>query len=272
MDASTEEAMATRGMWVERDEHSRRRGQGVRLWRIAILASGLILLAAAALWNQHRLVGSQQGEIQRLQEYIRHLEERLAILTEIRSHRPTLSHQETTTLARAVQQEARRYAFDWQVLLAIIQVESGFNPRAKSSRGAVGLMQVRPVAFREVATALGWADRDPGELEDLRVNVRVGSHYLFTMVRRFGDLKKAVQAYYLGPSRVTNPTERWERLGHQYLEAVRLGNSEPCCRTQVLCPAPIHRRNADGTANHPRRGGQSSQSGVHRGAPEGPGL
>lgn len=121
--------------------------------------------------------------------------------------------------------------------------------------GAVGLMQVMPATFDEVATKLGWTVRDPEELEHLRVNIRVGTHYLFSMVRRFGDLKKAVQAYYLGPSRVRNPTESWERLGHQYLEAVRLSHSEPCRSTQGLCPAPIRRRGADGTANHPRRGG-----------------
>jgi len=223
-------------------------------WGVAILAFGCILLMAWAMWDQSRLISSQRGEIQRLQEYIQYLEERLGILDQIRFHRPTLPHQETTALAHAVQQEARRYDLDWRLLLAIIRVESGFDPRARSPRGAIGLMQVRPPAFRQVATALGWVERDPGELEDIRVNVRVGSHYLFTMVRRFGDLKKAVQAYYLGPSRVRNPTERWERLGHQYLEAVRLSYSGPRRRTQVLCLAAIQTRNADGTASHPRCG------------------
>jgi len=212
--------VTSRGMWLAMDGPFRLRGRVVRLWRIALLALSLILLVAAAMWNQNQLLGSQEGEIQRLQEYIRHLEERLGILTEIRSHRPSLPREEATALAHAVQQEARRYDLDWRLLLAIIRVESGFNPRARSPRGAIGLMQVRPATFKEVATEVGWADRDPDELEDLRVNVRVGSHYLFTLVRRFGDLERAVQAYYLGPSRIRTPSEKWERLGRRYLEAV----------------------------------------------------
>lgn len=241
-------------------------------WGVAILAFGSILLMAWAMWDQSRLISSQRGEIQRFQEYIRHLEERLGILDQIRPHRPTLSDEEATALAHAVQEEARRYDLDWRLLLAIIRVESRFDPRARSPRGAVGLMQVRPAAFKEVARELGWTDVDPEVLGDLRVNVRVGSHYLFSLRRRFGDLERAVQAYYLGPSRISNLSDLWERLGQQYLEAIRLSHSGPCRRTQVLCPAPMQRRNADGAAKHPRRGGQSSQSGVHRGGPEGPGL
>ncbi len=219
--------MTARGMWLDLAGPFRVRGKVVRLRRIALLALGLILLVAAAMWNQNQLIGSQKGEIQRLQEYIRHLEERLGILTEIRSHRPSLPREVATALAHAVQQEARRYDLDWRLLVAIIRVESGFNPRARSPRGALGLMQVMPATFKEVATEVGWADRDPDELEDLRVNVRVGAHYLFTLVRRFGDLETAVAAYYLGPSRIRTPSEKWERLGQRYLEAVRIRQSSP---------------------------------------------
>ncbi|MEK7424537.1 MAG: transglycosylase SLT domain-containing protein, partial [Actinomycetota bacterium] len=81
-------------------------------------------------------------------------------------------------------------------------------------------MQVMPAAFEDVATELGWTDRDPAELEDIRVNVRVGAHYLFTLLRRFGDLKTAVQAYYLGPFRISNLSDEGEQLGPQYAEAV----------------------------------------------------
>ena len=86
-------------------------------------------------------------------------------------------------------------------------------------------MQVMSLAVEEVAKELGWEAPDPEELENLRVNVRVGAHYLFTLVRRFGNLEKAVQAYYLGPSRVSKLSDEWERLGRQYLEAIRLSQS-----------------------------------------------
>ncbi|MBI5380090.1 MAG: lytic transglycosylase domain-containing protein [Nitrospirae bacterium] len=214
--------MATRRAWAEIDGPLQLR---VRLATVAILAFGLIFFMAWVLWDQERLIASQQGEIKRFQEYVQHLEERLGILNQIRSYRSTLPDEEATALAHAVQQEARRYDLDWRLLLAIIRVESGFDPRARSPRGAVGLMQVMPPTFEEVAAELGWADWSPEELEDLRVNVRVGAHYLSSLVRRFGDLEKAVQAYYLGPSRITNPSDEWERLGRRYLEAVRISQS-----------------------------------------------
>lgn len=216
--------MATRGIWVNLNGPPRPR---VKLTTVASLGFGLILLIAWAMLDQNRLIANQQSELKRLQESIRYLEERLGILNQIRSHRPTLSHEEATAMAHAVQQEAWRYDLDWQLLFGIIRMESGFDPLARSPRGAVGLMQVMPVAFEEVATELGWADRDPEALEDIRLNIRVGAHYLFTQVRRFGDLEKAVQAYYLGPSRITNPSDERVRLGRQYVEAVRLRQGSP---------------------------------------------
>lgn len=216
------EPAATRGMWVEIDGPFRLK---VKLATVAIFAFGLILFITWITWDQNRLIASQQGEIRQLQEYIRHLEERLGILNEIQSHRPSLLHEEATVLARAVQEEAWRYDLDWRLLLAIIRVESGFDPRARSPRGAIGLMQVMPAAFQDVASELGWNAPDPIDLEDLQVNVRVGTHYLFSLLRRFGDLEKAVRAYYLGPSRITNASDEWERRGRQYLEAVTISQS-----------------------------------------------
>jgi len=185
--------------------------------------------------DQNRLITSQLDEIRRLQQYVRQLEElqqyvrqleeRLGIVNQIRSHRPGLPREEATAIAHAVQMEARRYDLDWRLLLAIIRVESGFDPRARSPRGAVGLMQVMPVAYADVARELGWTNTDQEELEDFRVNLRVGAHYFFTLVRRFGDMEKAVQAYYLGPSRISEPSDEWARRGRQYLEAVRLSRS-----------------------------------------------
>jgi soluble lytic murein transglycosylase-like protein len=212
--------MAPGGLWLELEGP---RQVLVRLATLALLAVGLILVMGWAIWDQNRLIATQQSEIQRLREHVRHLEERLGILDHIRSHRPSLPHQVTTALAHALQQEAQRYDLDWRLLLGIMRVESGFDPRARSPRGAVGLMQVMPVAFKEVAMELGWGRRNPKELEDPRVNIRVGAHYLSSLVRRFGDLEEAVQAYYLGPSRIGNPSDGWRPLGRQYLQAVLRG-------------------------------------------------
>jgi soluble lytic murein transglycosylase len=211
-------------VWVEIDGPFRLK---VKLVTVAFAAFGLFLFMTWVMWDQNRLIASQQAEIERLHEHIRHLEERLGILNQIRSYQPTLFHEGAAALAHAIQEEARRYDFDWRLLLAIIHVESRFNPRARSPKGAVGLMQVMPATFAEVAKELGLETLHPEQLLDVRFNVRVGTHYLSTLVRRFVDLEKALQAYYLGPSRISNGSDEWRQLGRQYVEAVRLSQGSP---------------------------------------------
>ena len=77
---------------------------------------------------------------------------------------------------------------------AVIQVESSFDPRARSHKGAMGLMQLMPETARELAVDDPW---DPEQ------NVRGGTEYLRRMLTRFdGDLEHALAAYNAGPSAV----------------------------------------------------------------------
>jgi soluble lytic murein transglycosylase-like protein len=75
---------------------------------------------------------------------------------------------------------------------AVIQVESGWNPYAVSNKGAAGLMQLMP------ATAARFGVRNRFDIED---NVRGGVAYLSWLIRLFrGDLRLALAAYNVGES------------------------------------------------------------------------
>jgi soluble lytic murein transglycosylase-like protein len=80
------------------------------------------------------------------------------------------------------------------LLRAVIVVESGFNSRAVSKRGAVGLMQLMP----STATRFGVSN-----LYDPRENVHAGARYLKFLIDRFGhDVRLALAAYNAGEQAV----------------------------------------------------------------------
>lgn len=96
--------------------------------------------------------------------------------------------------ADVVAAAARIHDVPQALLHALIKAESGYNPRARSAAGAVGLMQLMPDTARE----MGVDDRlDP---ED---NIKGGARYLKRMLRLFdNDITLAVAAYNAGPEAV----------------------------------------------------------------------
>ncbi|WP_423176224.1 MULTISPECIES: transglycosylase SLT domain-containing protein [unclassified Stenotrophomonas maltophilia group] len=82
---------------------------------------------------------------------------------------------------------------------AVMQVESGGNPAAVSSKGAVGTMQTMPGTLRDPGYGVAPArDQSPAELE------RVGKDYLQAMLRQYADPRAALAAYNWGPGNVDN--------------------------------------------------------------------
>ena len=85
---------------------------------------------------------------------------------------------------------ARAYSVPVELVAAVIQAESNWNPDAISRKGAAGLMQLMP------ATAIRFGVRDRFDIED---NVRGGVAYLAWLIQLFhGDLRLAVAAYQVG--------------------------------------------------------------------------
>jgi soluble lytic murein transglycosylase-like protein len=91
---------------------------------------------------------------------------------------------------------------------AVIVVESGFNPRALSKKGAVGRMQLNP------KTAKRYGVKD---IYDPEQNIRAGAHYLRDLLARFdGNLELALAAYNAGEDAV----ERYHRYVPPYPETM----------------------------------------------------
>lgn len=114
-----------------------------------------------------------------------------------------LSLETRLEVGRIVQELSGQYGMDPVLILAVMKVESTFNPKALSNKDARGLMQVRPIVVREVAKDLGIDPRDHVKLYAHEFNIRVGVHYLSLLLKKFnGDVKKALMAYNAGPTTV----------------------------------------------------------------------
>ncbi len=94
-----------------------------------------------------------------------------------------------------IQKAALLYNLDPLLIKAVMKVESDFDPKAVSGKGAVGLMQLMPETSRDMGVS------DPYDPED---NILAGSRYLKKILERFNyDLKLSLAAYNAGPGRVS---------------------------------------------------------------------
>jgi soluble lytic murein transglycosylase-like protein len=141
---------------------------------------------------------------------------------------------------RLVEQTANRFQVDPELIRAVIRVESNYDPKAVSSKGAMGLMQLIP------ATAQRFGVANPF---DPKQNLEGGVNYLRYLLELFGgDLSLSLAAYNAGEHSV----QRWGGIPaipetQNYVRKVtsiyQTGNATVTTRTASKGPpqAPIHR-------------------------------
>ncbi|NPV69275.1 MAG: lytic transglycosylase domain-containing protein [Firmicutes bacterium] len=107
----------------------------------------------------------------------------------------------------AVEKYSAEFSIERSLLYAVIKAESGFMPRARSSSGALGLMQVMPRTGSWVASQLGIPFSEEA-LFDPEKNIRIGSYYMRHLLDLFGeDVTAALAAYNCGLGNVLEWTQ-----------------------------------------------------------------
>ncbi|MFN4297975.1 MAG: lytic transglycosylase domain-containing protein [Brevundimonas sp.] len=102
------------------------------------------------------------------------------------------------------------FIIEQALVYAIARKESGFEPQARSSVGAYGIMQVMPTTAAELAGDPGFV-RDPQRLWNPAVNLRLGQAYISRMLGLGafqGDLLRAVASYNAGPGPMLSALRR----------------------------------------------------------------
>ena len=113
-------------------------------------------------------------------------------------------------------ESARRAGIDPALLMAVIRIESSFNPYAISPAGAVGLTQVMPHTAKWISDKLGVS----GKLDNPSDNIRIGSSYLKYLIDKYKNLEKALKAYNIGPKAYESGLN--EEAADRYLKKVKM--------------------------------------------------
>ena len=168
--------------------------KGFRTWRLVAVATGCLLLPAAAraqIYSCRDANGTLVLSDKRPQDCSAEKAFPVPGSQQIRSTRRA-GAPVSGLLDRLIDTHATTYRVRPDLVRAVIQTESAFNPRARSIKGAMGLMQLMP------GTAAQYGVLDPYDPDD---NIRGGVAYLRDLLVKYdGNEELALAAYNAGPT------------------------------------------------------------------------
>jgi len=163
----------------------------------------------------------EKEKVLRQQEMrIKEMEEKLKILNIIEDFQVGFNEREVGELTQVIYNESKKYGYDPLLILALILAESSFRKEQVSDLGAQGLMQVKPSVGYDLAKrrGLNWKGELP--LFEPAFNIQLGTLYLFELILKFKDVKKALVAYNLGEDALKLRLRSGQKLPAYFLSKV----------------------------------------------------
>lgn len=100
--------------------------------------------------------------------------------------------------AELVEKYSEKYDVPEHIIWSVMKAESGFDYKAVSSAGAIGLMQMMPETFEDLTDNHLKEYFESGMLFDAETNIRYGTYYLSYLYKRYGDWSVVFAAYNAG--------------------------------------------------------------------------
>jgi len=147
---------------------------------------------------------------------------------------PDIPEETLRQIANYVYAESKERALDYRLVLAIMKVESNFKQDAVSSKGARGLLQIKPSLGRGIAETLGVTWSGDRILHEPEKNIKFGVYHLSQLIGDFDTLSWALYAYNSGPTRARELAAKHKQPGLRFAKAV-LNEYE---KTMTALPEP----------------------------------
>lgn len=164
-----------------------------------IVIGVLIVLTAVFSWQTFMLRQNLQEKMETVDLMISKYEAKAQFIEDYLPIVVGYSESEITAkrILAAVYENSVQYDIQPELILSVIMVESEFNPRAYSSVGAIGLMQVMPVTGIYVGRSLGYSIKNEDDLYNIEKNIKIGVVFLKECIERLGE-HRGLGYYYAG--------------------------------------------------------------------------
>jgi len=178
----------------------------------------LFVLTSAAVIPVLMVTGAQT--VKHVQTTAHHDDTVDNIVSYLKEQMPEMPQDKLRDIASYVYTESKERNLDYRLVLAVMKVESNFKQDAVSSKGARGLLQIKPSLGRGIAETLGVTWSGDRILHEPEKNIKFGVYHLSQLIENFETLQWALYAYNSGSTKARELSARHKQPGIRFAKAV----------------------------------------------------